>query len=195
MEKRIVIVDEDLATRMTLEKMLTEDGHTVMGAGKDGFEAIELCKTHTPDLLIINPDLPVLSGIIAARKAIAENHIKSVIYICDESSEINRKNLEKTKSKKTVGWISKPIHKEALHATIWIGCEQVGVIEQLEKELETLNKKLLERKKIERAKGVLMQEQLLSEPEAYKSIQRLSMQKRTSMAEIADLILLGIKKN
>ncbi|GAB2323562.1 ANTAR domain-containing response regulator [Alkalibacterium sp. m-11] len=190
--QKIVIVDGDLATIETIKTLLNGEDYKISGVGKDGFAALELCKIEKPDILIINSTLPVLSGITAGRKVIAENNVKGVIFLCDDDSEITKENLEKIRSRKTIGWLSKPIQKEALHATLYLGSEQTSVIEQLEKEVYKANKKLVERKVIEKAKGFLMEEQQLSEPEAYRFIQKLSMQKRTSMVEIADIILLGV---
>ncbi|GAB2498964.1 ANTAR domain-containing response regulator [Alkalibacterium psychrotolerans] len=190
--KKIVIVDEDLATMDMIKNLLMEEVYTISGVGKDGFAALELCKKEKPDILIINLKLPVLNGITASRKVIAENNVKGVIFLCDNDSEINKENFEKIKSRKMIGWLSKPIQKEVLISTLYLGSEQTSVIEQLESEVKKANKKLFERKIIEKAKGLLMEEQQLSEPEAYRFIQNLSMQKRTSMVEIADIILLGV---
>ncbi|MCI3029292.1 ANTAR domain-containing protein [Desemzia sp. C1] len=192
MKETIVIVDADLTTRLTLKKLLIEENYDVVSEGKDGFEAIDMCKSKRPDLLIINAELPVLNGIKAGKKIIIENYAKAVIYLCNDCDEMNKTNLDRINSNRTIGWVPKPVHKEVLLSTICLGMEKIAYIEQLEEEVVGLNKKLGERKIIEKAKGILMEEQRLNESEAYKFIQRLSMQKQTSMAEIADLILLDV---
>lgn len=192
MKDTIVIVDADIKTRLILKKLLIEENYNVVSEGKDGFEAINICKSKKPDLLIINTELPILNGIKAGKKIVMENYAKAIIYLCNNSDEINKSNLTHINSDQTIGWIPKPVHKGVLLATIHLGMEKIINIKQLETEILNLNKKLVERKIIEKAKGILMEEQNLSESDAYKFIQRLSMQKHISMVAIADLILLEI---
>lgn len=188
MNGRIVIADDEPITRMDIRDILEEANYNVVGEATDGFEAIELCKSHQPDLVIMDIQMPLLDGLKAGKRIISEGLAGGIILLTAFSDP---KNTEKAKGFGALGYLVKPLDEKSLIPTVEMSIAKGRETRKLEQQLDKLTKKLEERKVIEKAKGVLMIENNITEEEAYNMIRNLSMDKRCPMMEIAETIVMS----
>lgn len=187
MRGRIVIVDDEPITRLDMREILERAGYEVVGEAADGFEAIEECKKTHPDVIIMDIQMPILDGLKAGKKIIQDSLANSIVFL---SAFNDQEKTEKAKKLGAIGYLVKPIDEKSLIPTIEMSVERGKETQSLLKEIEALKLKLEERKVIEKAKGILIKENGLSEEEAYQMIRKLSMDKRCRMGEIAELIVM-----
>ena len=188
MERDIVIVDDDPITRMDVRGILESKGYNVVGEASDGFSAIDVCKKYKPSLVIMDVDMPNLDGIRTSKIITKDNLAGGIILLTGHEGE---EYLEKATSVGAFGYLVKPIDDKSFIRNIEICLSKVSEFEKLKNDLDNVSTKLNERKIIERAKGILIKEFNISEDEAYRRIRKLCMDKRTTMAEIAKVIILG----
>ncbi|MEW9093436.1 MAG: response regulator [Clostridiaceae bacterium] len=188
MNKKIVIVDDEPITRMDIKDILQAEGYNVVGEAADGFDAIEACKKHRPDIVLMDIQMPVLDGLKASKKIMSENLAGGILLLTAFS---DAEYIEKAKSVGAFGYLVKPLDEKSLISTLEMCLARGEDFRNLKDDLEKLNKKFDERKVVEKAKGMLMLELKITEDEAYKRIRKLSMDKRCSMAEIAQTILIN----
>ncbi|AOA03826.1 MULTISPECIES: ANTAR domain-containing response regulator [Carnobacterium] len=187
MNGRIVIVDDEPITRMDIRDILEAGGYDVVGEASDGFEAIELCKSQHPDLVIMDIQMPLLDGLKAGKKIASENLAGGIILL---SAFSDPTNTERAKNFGALGYLVKPLDEKSLIPTVEMSIAKGKETQKLEEQLNKLTKKLEERKIIERAKGILMIENKITEEDAYQMIRTLSMDKRSPMIEIAEMIVM-----
>ncbi|MBP2099057.1 ANTAR domain-containing response regulator [Enterococcus rivorum] len=188
MNGRIVIVDDEPITRMDIRGMLEAENYEVVGEASDGIEAIELCKKHLPDLVIMDISMPLLDGLKASKKILDEKYTKSIILLTAYS---DKENIEKAKKYGVSGYLVKPIMEKSLTPMVEVAIANGAKTREYELSLEKLTKKLSDRKLIEKAKGIIMVEQKLSEEEAYQLLRELSMNKRCPISEIAEMFVVS----
>lgn len=188
MNYKIVIADDEPITRMDLREILEAANYNVVGEASDGFDAVELCRKHLPDLVLLDIKMPLLDGINAAKRIQSEALADGIMFLTAYSSS---EFVEKAKGAGAIGYIVKPIDEKSLIPTIEVALAKSKEIKKLRREADTANKKLEERKIIEKAKGILMKENNLTEQEAYEYIRVLSMNKRSAMKEIAEAVILN----
>jgi response regulator NasT len=186
-QTRVVIADDESIIRMDLKEMLTGLGYLVVGEAGDGLSAVNLGRELKPDLVIMDIKMPDLDG-IAAAKILTEERIAPVLLLTAFSQT---ELVEGAKEAGVVGYIVKPFRETELVPAIEIALSRFKEFRAIEKEAQNLRETLETRKLIERAKGVLMDTQDLKEAEAFRKIQKLSMNTRKSMREIAEAILLA----
>lgn len=184
---RLIIADDESIIRMDLREMLTSLGYLVVGEAGDGVSAINLARELKPDLVIMDIKMPDLDG-IAAAKILTEERIAPVLLLTAFSQQ---ELVEGAKDAGVVGYIVKPFRESELVPAIEVSLSRFKEFKSLEKEVGDLKDALETRKLVERAKGVLMDSQSLKEAEAFRKIQKLSMNTRKSMREIAEAILLA----
>lgn len=187
MNGRIVIVDDEPITRLDIRDMLSEAGYDIAGEAADGFEAIEVCKNTKPDVVLMDIQMPILDGLKAGKKIIQAGYANGIVFLSAYSDETN---TEKAKKLGAIGYLVKPLDEKSLIPTIEMSIEKGRETQKLMIEIDKLKSKLEERKIIEKAKGILIQENNISEDEAYQMIRKLSMDKRCRMSEIAELIVM-----
>lgn len=185
-QTRVIIADDESIIRMDLKEMLTALGYLVVGEAGDGISAINLARELRPDLVIMDIKMPDLDG-IAAAKVLTEERIAPVLLLTAFSQQ---ELVEGAKEAGVVGYIVKPFREAELVPAIEVALARFKEFRALEKEAAGLKDTLETRKLVERAKGVLMDTQGLKEAEAFRKIQKLSMNTRKSMKEIAEAILL-----
>jgi two-component system, response regulator PdtaR len=185
-QTRVIIADDESIIRMDLREMLTAIGYLVVGEAGDGISAVNLARELRPDLVIMDIKMPDLDG-IAAAKVLTEERIAPVLLLTAFSQQ---ELIEGAKDAGVVGYIVKPFRESELVPAIEVALARFREFRALEKETMSLRDTLETRKLIERAKGVLMDAQGLKEAEAFRKIQKLSMNSRKSMREIAEAILL-----
>ncbi len=185
--RRVLVIDDHEPSRRDLFRVLAESGFEVAGDGTSGAGALELSLAKNPDVILIAVGLADLDGIRAARR-IMQAHPLPVILL---TSHFDAVTIERAKRAGVMGYLVKPLRASELAPAIELAIAHFEEFIALRKENEDLKKTLEARKIIERAKGILMKSQELSEAEAFELIKRKSMDMRKPMAEIAQALLLS----
>ncbi len=180
--RRVVIAEDEALIRMDLAEMLEEEGYDVVGQAGDGQKAVELARGLRPDLVILDVKMPVLDGIAAAEQ-IAGDRIAPVVILTAFSQ---RELVERARDAGAVAYLVKPFTRTDLVPAIEIALSRFAEVAILEQEVADLHESLATRKAVERAKSVLQQELGLSEPEAFRWIQKTAMDLRLSMRQVAE---------
>ncbi len=181
--KRILIAEDETLIRMDLAEMLRENGYEVIGEATNGEEAIALANELKPDLAILDVKMPKLDGITAAEKIV---EIAPVLML----TAFSQKDLvERALDAGVMAYVVKPFTIDDLIPAIEIAAIRHAQMLALQNEVADLSERLETRKLVDRAKGILMQAMKLSEPEAFKWIQRTAMDKRVSMKVVAEAVI------
>ncbi|GHJ60506.1 transcriptional regulator [Nocardioides sp. OK12] len=180
--RTVVIAEDEVLIRMDLAEMLAEEGFDVVGQAGDGETAIRLAEEHRPDLVILDVKMPVLDG-IAAAEAIARQRIAPVIVLTAFSQ---RELVERARDAGAMAYLVKPFSHTDLVPAIEMALSRFAEVQALETEVAGLTDRLETRKSVDRAKGVLQRELGVSEPEAFRWIQKTAMDLRLSMRQVAD---------
>lgn len=180
--RTVVIAEDETLIRMDLAEMLTEEGYVVVGEAGDGARAIELADELRPDLVILDVKMPVLDGISAA-EAIAGKRIAPVVILTAFSQ---RDLVERARDAGAMAYLVKPFSKTDLVPAIEMAVSRFAELSLLEAEVADLSERLETRKAVDRAKGILQQQLSLSEPEAFRWIQKTAMDLRLSMRQVAE---------
>jgi response regulator NasT len=180
--RRVVIAEDETLIRMDLAEMLGEEGYDVVGQAGDGARAIELAEELRPDLVIVDVKMPVLDGIAAAER-IAGQRIAPVVILTAFSQ---RELVERARDAGAMAYLVKPFSKSDLVPAIEMAVSRFAELEALEHEVADLNDRLETRKAVDRAKGVLQKELGISEPDAFRWIQKTAMDLRLSMRQVSD---------
>jgi len=184
--KRVVIADDESIIRMDLREILDDLGYLVVGEAGDGRSAVNLGRELRPDIVIMDVRMPDLDGIEAA-KILTEERIAPVLLLTAFSQ---RHLVERAKEAGVVGYIVKPFRESDLAPAIEVALARFEEFRTVEKEVDNLKDALESRKLVDRAKGILMDTQGLSEADAFRRIQKMSMNMRKAMKEIAQAIIL-----
>jgi AmiR/NasT family two-component response regulator len=180
--KRVVVAEDEVLIRMDLAEMLGEEGYDVVGQAGDGATAVDLAEQLRPDLVILDVKMPVLDGIAAAEQ-IASQRIAPVVILTAFSQ---RDLVERARDAGAMAYLVKPFTKEQLVPAIELAASRFSELSSLEAEVADLTDRLETRKAVERAKSLLMEQLSLSEPEAFRWIQKTAMDLRLSMRQVAD---------
>lgn len=184
---RVVVADDEPITRMDLKELLENAGYMVVAEAMDGFEAIEACKEHHPDLVLMDIKMPFLDG-ISGTQIIHEENLADTVILLSAYSE--RKFIEEAKSAGASGYLIKPIDEKSLIPSIELAVERSRSIMKLKRDVQKISERLENRSLIERAKGLVMIEERMTENEAYEYIRKLSREKALSMRRISEIILM-----
>jgi AmiR/NasT family two-component response regulator len=184
---RVIIADDESIIRMDLREMLTNLDYLVVGEVGDGRSAVNLARELKPDVVIMDIKMPDMDGIEAAR-ILTEEHIAPVILL----TAYSQKDLvERAKVAGVVGYMVKPFREADLSPAIEVALARFKEFETLHKEVDDLQLALETRKLVDRAKGILMDSQGLTESDAFRKIQKMSMNTRKPMKEVAEAIILA----
>jgi two-component system, response regulator PdtaR len=183
--RRVLVAEDEALIRLDLVEMLKEEGYDVVGEAGDGETAVALATELRPDLVIMDIKMPVMDGIEAARR-IAEARIAPVVILTAFSQ---RDLVERARDAGAMAYLVKPFNKGDLVPAIEVAASRYTELSALEKEVGDLQQRLETRKRVERAKGVLMTAHGMSEPAAFRWIQRTAMDRRVTMRDVADRIL------
>jgi two-component system, response regulator PdtaR len=182
---RVLIAEDEALIRLDLAEMLVEEGYDVVGEAGDGENAVRLAEELRPDLVILDIKMPIMDGLAAAEK-IADARIAPVVILTAFSQ---RELVERARQAGAMAYLVKPFQKSDLVPAIEIALSRYAELHALEAEVATLSERLETRKVVERAKGEMMTRYQMTEPQAFKWIQRTAMDHRLTMREVADRIL------
>ncbi|MFF7232084.1 MULTISPECIES: ANTAR domain-containing response regulator [unclassified Streptomyces] len=182
---RVVIAEDEALIRLDLKEMLEEEGYTVVGEAGDGQTAVDLAREHRPDLVILDVKMPVLDGISAA-EVIAEESIAPVLMLTAFSQ---RELVERARDAGAMAYLVKPFSKTDVVPAIEMAVSRFTELRTLEKEIEDLTQRLETRKLVDRAKSILQTQYGLTEPAAFRWIQKTSMDRRLSMQQVAEAVI------
>lgn len=183
--RTVVIAEDEVLIRMDLAEMLVEEGYDVVGQAGDGARAIELAEELRPDLVILDVKMPVLDGISAA-ESIARQKIAPVIVLTAFSQ---RELVERARDAGAMAYLVKPFSQSDLVPAIEMAVSRFAELRAVESEVADLKDQLETRKVVDRAKGVLQEQLSLSEPEAFRWIQKTAMDLRLSMRQVAEGVI------
>jgi response regulator NasT len=185
--RRVVIAEDEGLIRLDLKEMLEEDGYEVVGEAGDGETAVRLTAEHLPDLVILDVKMPILDGISAAER-IAADRIAPVVILTAFSQ---RELVERAREAGAMAYLVKPFTKADLVPAIEMAVSRFQEIKSLEAEVSTLEDRLETRKAVDRAKGLLQTARSWTEPEAFRFIQKTSMDRRMTMRAVAEAVIAG----
>jgi two-component system, response regulator PdtaR len=185
---KVLVVEDEALIRMDLAEMLTEEGYVVAGEAGDGEQALELARRLHPDLVIMDIKMPKMDGITAATN-IVEERIAPVVMLTAFSQ---RELIEQARDAGAMAYLVKPFARHELVPAIELAVSRFAEKRALEDEVATLSERLETRKVVDRAKGLLMTRQQMTEPEAFRWIQRTAMDRRTTMKAVAEAVVNGL---
>jgi response regulator NasT len=187
--RRIVVAEDESLIRMDIVETLKDQGFDVVGEAGDGLKAIALAKDLRPDLIVMDIKMPDLDGLSAAEQ-IAELRIPVVFLTAFNQQEL----VARASEVGAMAFLVKPFSPEDLLPAIEIAMSRHQQLTQLESEVSDLTERLETRKLVERAKGVLGVQMGLSEPDAFRWIQKAAMDRRIGMVDVAKTILDQLEK-
>jgi response regulator NasT len=183
--RRVLVAEDDALIRLDLVEMLSEEGYAVVGQAGDGEQAVELAEQLRPDMVIMDVKMPKMDGIDAA-SIIAERRIAPVVILTAFSQ---RELVERARDAGAMAYLVKPFNRKDLVPAVELAVSRFRELVALETEVAGLADRLETRKAVERAKGLLMSRHGLTEPEAFRWIQRSAMDRRTTMKAVAQAVM------
>jgi two-component system, response regulator PdtaR len=184
---RVVIAEDEALIRLDLKEMLEEEGYSVVAEAGDGESAVANVIEFKPDLAILDIKMPVLDGISAAERIAAERIAPVVILTAFSQREL----VERARDAGAMAYLVKPFTKADLVPAIEMAVSRFAEIRALDIEVGTLRERLEVRKLLDRAKSVLQTAHGMSEPEAFRWIQKTSMDRRLTMRTVAEAVIEG----
>jgi len=183
---RVLIVEDEAIIRMDLREMLREEGHDVVGEARDGVEAVELARRLRPDVVFMDIKMPRMNGLEAAA-VIGDERIAPVVMVTAFSQS---EQIEEACRAQAMAYVVKPFSRGDIIPAMRIAMSRFAEARLLEDEVTDLTERLETRKAVDRAKGILMARGL-GEAEAFQRLQRLAMDKRKTLREIAEALILA----
>ena len=186
---RILVAEDEALIRLDLAEMLVESGYEVVGQASNGEQAVALAREFRPDLVLMDVKMPVLDGISAAEQIGKERIAPVVILTAFSQKEL----VERARDAGVMAYIIKPFTAADLDPAIGIARSRWVEMHALEAEIADLGERFETRKIVDRAKGVLMAQLMITEPEAFNWIQKTAMDRRMGMREVAAGVVEGMK--
>jgi response regulator NasT len=191
-QRTVIVAEDESLIRMDIVETLRENGFNVIAEASDGEQAVALVTEHTPDLLVMDIKMPNMDGITAAEK-LASTKTPIVLLTAFSQKEL----VDRASEAGAMAYVVKPFTPNDLLPAIEIALSRHAQITALEAEISDLNERFETRKLVDRAKGLLNEKMNLTEPEAFRWIQKASMDRRLTMQEVAVTVIeqLGSAKN
>ncbi len=183
---RVLIAEDEALIRMDLREMLEEEGHEVVGEARDGAEAIALARELSPEVVFMDINMPGVSGIEAA-ETIAAEHLAPVVMVTAFSQATY---VAEASEAGAMAYVVKPFTRADIVPAMMLATARHAEASALAAEVADLTERLESRKAVDRAKGVLMARGM-SEAEAFRRIQKLAMDRRKTLREVAEAIVLA----
>jgi response regulator NasT len=182
---RVLVAEDERTVASGLQRQLEELGHEVVGVVDDGQRAVEFCRRSQPDLALLDIEMPGLDGLTAAREIAADPGTPVIILTAHGHPNL----IDQAVAEGVVQYLVKPVTAPALNAAIQTALAKSSEIKDLKENVANLESTLRERKLIERAKGILQARRNLTEPEAFRFLQRQSQDRRIPMSRLAEMIV------
>ncbi len=182
---KVLVADDEKPVAAALQGHLEALGYDVIGSVEDGQRAIEVCRRTLPDVVLMDIEMPHLDGLSAARQIARDPGTPVVIITAHGHPNL----IDQAVDDGVLHYLLKPVTSSSLHAAIQMGVARAREIKALRESVTNLEETLRDRKLIERAKGILMTSRGLSEPEAFRLLQRQSQDRRMAMAKLAESII------
>lgn len=182
---RVVIAEDEALIRLDLRETLEEEGYEVVGETGRGDEVVDLVRDRRPDLAILDIKMPGGDGLSAAAEITAARLAAVLILTAFSQREL----VDKAREAGVLAYLVKPFQRQDLVPAIELALGRFEEMKALEEEVKDLEERLATRREVERAKGVLMDELDMKEPEAFRWIQRRAMDERCGMKEVARRVL------
>ncbi len=187
--RNIAIVDDNDSERTIIKGLVEECGFNVIATAVNGVEAVEMCKTKAPELIIMDVKMPLMDGIEAAGEINSSNPTPIVLLTADNDED----TLKRAIAAGVMAYLVKPVRLEELAPAVELAISRFSEFKELRTEVDGLKGALESRKVIEKAKGLLMAREGLVEADAFKRIRKISMDKRKTMKEIAEALILTLE--
>ncbi len=188
---RVLVAEDEALIRLDLVELLTEEGYEVVGEAADGEQAVAMAQELVPDLVVMDVQMPKMDGITAAQ-AIAEERLAPVVMLTAFSQ---RELVERAREAGAMAYVVKPFEASDVVPAIEIAIGRFAEIKAIEAEVADLTDRLESRKAVDQAKGLLQTGLGLTEPEAFRWIQKTAMDLRKSMREVAEGVIEHAKTN
>ena len=180
-----VVAEDESLIRMDIVETLTEAGYDVVAAVGDGESAVEKARELRPDIVVMDVKMPQVDGVTAAERIGEDNLAPVVMLTAFSQAEL----VERARDAGAMAYVVKPFTPADLLPAIEIAISRFQQITQIESEIADLGERFETRKRVDRAKGLLQTNMGLSEPEAFRWIQKTSMDRRLTMREVADAVI------
>ncbi len=184
---RVLIADDEALHNLALKSQLESLGHRVVATAKNGREAVAMARENSPDLAILDIRMPVLTGPEAAQQITADRAIPIIIL----SAYSDNRTVDQATRAPIFHYLVKPVDPDDLGPAIAVARARFGEWHQARQERDSLQNKLEERKMVERAKGLIMENRGMSEQQAYRFLQKTSQERNTPMVDLARKIVLA----
>jgi len=179
---RILIAEDETIIRLDLRGLLERAGYEVVGEARDGEEAVSLARELEPDLAVMDVKMPRLDGIEAARRMLEERPIPIVMLTAFGQREL----VERAAEAGVFGYLVKPFREQDVVPAIETARARHEELAAVRAEVDSLGEALAARKVIERAKGLLMEKEGLTEPEAFSRLRKASQVSQRPLKVIAE---------
>ncbi|MFI7581951.1 response regulator [Kocuria kalidii] len=183
--RRVVVAEDETLIRLDIVEMLQDAGYEVVAEAENGQRAVELAHELRPDLVLMDVKMPVLDGITAAEQIVSDRIAPVVLLTAFSQREL----VERAREAGAMAYVVKPFTVDDLVPAIEIAISRSEEIAALEREVSDMKEQFATRKLVERAKSLLTTRMGLTEPEAFRWIQKTSMDRRLSMREVAEAII------
>ena len=185
-KRTAVVVDDEPITRLDLVQMLEEMDFQVAGDAADGFDAIELCRLHHPDVVLMDIKMPVFDGLTASETIISEDLCGCVVLL---TAFRDRELIDRANAIGVTGYLVKPVEERLLLPTLEVAMAQAGRLREARQEAREMERRMEEQKLVDRAKALLAQKEGIGEADAYRHLQRMAMEKRCSLPALAAAVV------
>lgn len=184
--RRVVIVDDEPITRMDLSDMLSEQEFSVVGEASDGFDAVELCREQHPDVVLMDVKMPVFDGLTASETILSQGLAGCIVLL---TAFNDQEIVERAGEVGVTGYLVKPIDQKSLRPTIEVALAQSLRLQESRQQMEEAQRKIREDRQIHKAQRLMAQQEGCSETEAYQQMRRIAMNKRITLAVLAERIV------
>ncbi len=183
--KRVLVAEDEALIRLDIVETLEAAGYEIVGEASDGVEAVELALEVEPDLCVMDVKMPKQDGITAAEEILKDISCAIVMLTAFSQSEL----VDRAADVGAMAYLVKPFTPNELIPAVEVALTRQAQLESLENEVHDLTERFETRKRVDRAKSLLITKMEMTEPEAFRWIQKTSMDRRLSMREVADAVI------